>query len=266
MISGPACREFDQIPMKRLGEIVYSKAIALSKKVNDDLLVPMARWIDDPGWVKKFQVIEDHIPNWSVYKRDQRHRTKRLNALVRERLMNYRQEIRRRRNYRKEISRLPGRIIRGSAFRTEINEDIISPVVSPFSPPERRKAETLHQFQQSRKASLADLLPWRLLLSSDLITAKPFSALKVYGHNKQDRAAKLIHLLHMETEGRIKISQMEPFSEIMIEPVDVVPSHHIMIKDQHSFKYFLEWENLNGNQRDKIIADIKANKILCRVV
>jgi len=259
-------QQFEQFNIQGWGDIVYSKAMALSKKVNDDLLLPIGKWINDPGWVKKFQIIEDHVPNWSVYKRGQRDRIKRLKVLGQERLRNYWQEIRRRRNYRKEISGLSRKLPLKANIQTEINEDVISPIISPFSQFERRQAETLHQFRQSRKASFSDLLPWRLLLSSELSTAKSFSDLKVYGHDKQDKAAKLIHLLHMEAEGKVKIIQEKPFGEIRIEPVDIVPTHNIMVKDPHSSKYFFQWDSLSNNQKSKIIADTKANKILCRAI
>jgi len=82
MRSESDCKEFEQFNIQRWGDIVYSKAIALSKKVNDELLMPMGRWISDPGWVKKYQIFEDHVPNWSAYKKGQRNRIKRLKALV----------------------------------------------------------------------------------------------------------------------------------------------------------------------------------------
>ena len=266
MRSESDCQEFDQINIQRWGDIVYSKAMALSKKVNDDLLLPIGEWIDDPAWVKKFRIIENHVPNWSEYKKNHRNRIKRLRALGQERLRNYWQEILKRRKYRKEISGISGRIQSWAGFRMEINEEIVSPIISPFSPPERRQAETLHQFQQSRKVSFSDLLPWRLLLSSELSSAKSFSDLQVYGPAKQDKAAKLIHLLHMETEGKVKIKQEEAFGEIRIKPMDIVPTHNIMVKDRHSSKYIFQWDNLSNNQKNKIIADIKANKILCKAV
>lgn len=256
------CQEFEQINIQRWGDIIYSKAVELSNKVNEDLLVPMGRWISDPDWSKKFQIIEGHDPNWSTYKNGQRNRIKRLKALCKVRLMNYRQEIRKRLNFRKEISGLSNRIQPWTAYGTKIKVDIISPIVSPFSPPERRQTETLHQFRQSRRAPFSDLLPWRFLLSSELNSTKLFSDLKAYGHDRQDKSAKLIHLLHMETEGEIKIIQEKAFGEIRIEPMDIVPMHNIMVKDRHSCKYFFKWDNLSDNQRDKIIADIKANKIL----
>ena len=260
------CQEFEQINIQRWGDIIYSKAKELSNKVNEDLLVPMARWINNPGWLNKFQIFEDHGPNWSTYKKGQRNRIKRLKALYKERLRNYRQEIRKRLNFRKEISGLSDRIQPWTDHGPETKGDIITPIISPFSPPERRQTETLHQFRQSRRAPFSDLLPWRLLLSSELNSTKLFSDLKAYGHDKQDKSAKLIHLLHMETEGEIMIIQEKAFGEIRIEPVDIVPMQNIIVKDRHSCKYFFKWDNLSDNQRDKIIADIKANKILCNEV
>jgi len=257
---------FDEIDMRTCGDIVYERAMRLSKKINHDLLMPIARWIDDPNWIKKYQLIEDQIPNWATYKKHQRQRIKRLKALARERLRNYWHEIRGRQKYRKEISKLYFRIPSRANSRVEIDEGFISPIVSPFSPPEQKRSETIQQFLQARQMSLSDLLPWKLMISSDLTKEKSLNDLKIYCSDKKDKISKLIHLLHMETEGNIKITQNEPFGEIKIEPLDIACNQNIKIKDYHSREYIFAWNELSDNQQARIIVDVINNKILCRAV
>lgn len=262
------------LPVKRscdlyfvfLGEIILSRSKKLSKDVNRELLEPISKWIDDPNWMKRYRKYEDHVPKWGRYKKHQRQRNRRFGILWKEQLRKYRQEIRQVRLTRSAISSLNGRGPPTRHIHFETDQNIMSSIVTPFSPPEQRRSETIQQFQRSRKASFSDLLPWRLLLSSELTTVKSFSDLKVYGHDKQDKAAKLIHLLHMETEGKVRTIQEKPFGEIRIEPMDIVPKHNIMVKDRHSCEYLFEWHSLSNNQKDKIIADIKANQIVCKAV
>ena len=69
----------------------------------------------------------------------------------------------------------------------------------------------------------------------------------------------------METEGKIKLSQHEPFGKIEIEPLDP-PEQQITITDQQGEKYSFDWQELSDAQRNKVIADIKENRILCKVI
>jgi hypothetical protein len=259
-------QEPDKIDMRAWGNIIYTRAKILSKRVNNELLAPVSEWIDDPAWMKKFQKIEDHVPKWWAYKRNHRHRIKRLKILAQERLRNYWQEIKRRRNYRNEISGLNNRAPPRANLEMEIGENFLSPIISPFSPPEQRKAETIIQFNQVRRISISNLLPWKLLISSELSEVISFNNLKTYCSESQDRVSKLIHLLHMETEGKVKLIQREHFGEITIEPLDIDGDQKIKIKDQQTREYVFPWTNLSDNQRSKIIADIKDYKILCKTV
>ncbi len=259
-----AFQEPDKIDLRAWGSIIYTRAKILSKRVNTDLMAPVSEWIDDPAWMKKFQKIEDYVPKWWAYKRNHRHRIKRLKILAQERLRNYWYEIRRRRNYRDEISRFNKKALPRANLEMEIEENFLSSIISPFSQPEQRKAKTAIQFNQVRRTPIFNLLPWELLISSELSKVTSFNNLKKYFPEKQDRISKLIHLLHMETEGKVKLIQTEPFGEITIEPLDIDGDPKIKIKDQHSGKYIFRWEGLNNDQRARIIDDIKSYKIICR--
>jgi len=126
------------------------------------------------------------------------------------------------------------------------------------------RREALHQFKQARTMSISNLLPWKLLLSTQLTSVKHFKDLKAYCPAKKDRISKLMHLLQMETDGKVKLSQDEPFGNILIEPLDIDQKQNITIKDQDGRSYHFDWQELSDNQRNKIIADIKANQILCK--
>jgi len=112
--------------------------------------------------------------------------------------------------------------------------------------------------------SISNLLPWKLLLSTQLTSVKHFKDLKAYCPAKKDRISKLMHLLQMETDGKVKLSQDRPFSDIIIEPLDIDQEQNITIKDQDGRSYHFDWQELSDNQKSKIIADIKANQILCK--
>ena len=264
-------REIADIDMRAFGNIIMNIAKFLSKKVNDELLEPISRWLDDPEWLKRFQTDDKAAPNWAKYKRKQRQWTQQQKDMTTERLRLYWREIHKKRRFRKELSKTlytkakNRNCINAQLHNTtNLQENFLTPIIAPFSPKEQHKAETIHEFQQARTMLISNLLPWKLLLSTELTSAKYFKDLKAYCPAKNDKASKLIHLLQMETDGKIKLSQERPFSDIIIEPLDVDPEQNITIKDQDGRSYHFDWQELNDNQKSKIIADIKANQILCK--
>jgi len=254
--------------MRIWGNLICGIAIALSEKVDEELLKPMSRWMDNPNWLNRFKVIEEETPDWAAYKRKQRRRTKRQKYLAAERLKLYRQEIRKRRALRNDLLPLKKRSSPGKSTDIQFGSDFITPIISPFSPPEQHKIETEQAFRQALSASISDLLPWKLFLMSDLREAKKFTEFKIYypENRKRDTVSKLMHFLELEKEQRLIINQDEPFGDIVIEPTDAQTKAIIRVKDQEGHDYFFDWLTLTDNQRKKIMDDIKANKIISRQV
>lgn len=255
--------------MQLLGKIICARAIALSRRVNEELLKPISQWLDDPDWMKRFEIREDDIPNWAAYKRRQRKWSRQKKWLAAERLRTYRQEILRKRKFRNEIGWVVGRAGPREYSGLQLDPNFISPIISPFSPVEQHKAETRRQFHQALSLSISDLLPWKLLLTIELPSTKNtkrFNDLKTWfpENHKKDRASKLLHLLQMDKEGECRLSQDEPFSEITIESLKRQTEAAITITDQQGQNYHLDWHGLTDSQRNKVIADIKANKIICK--
>ena len=76
-------KEIPGIDMRLWGNIIYVKALSLSRKVNRELLEPMSEWLDDPDFMKRHQVmIENDVPNWAEYKRKAREWTEQQLSLI----------------------------------------------------------------------------------------------------------------------------------------------------------------------------------------
>lgn len=251
------------IDLRLLGNVVLHKAISLSCAVNSTLLSPMSHWIDDPGWMKRFAVINDP-PDWASYKRKSRAHIKRLKQLASERLGKYWQEIRKKRNYRSELRKIYSKQDYSDDERVEIKNDFLSPIVSTFSPLAIHNTTVRKKFIQSLSRSMASRIPWRPILVTEILANSDFSKLRNYcpKNTKQDIACKLIHLLEMDMEGKISISQEEPFGEIKIDFHDQHIPTTLTVMDTHGRSYKFDWLDLNQKQRDKIITDLLNNHVL----
>jgi hypothetical protein len=265
-----------------MGQIVYNQTFRLSRRVNTELLEPISQWLSDDDWMIRFKVCERDTPNWSEYKRKQREWNKHQRQLFADRMKAYWQEVTRRRNLRQEIAAI---IPRTTIAKTESHSLIadtahLTAILEPLSPPGEKKAETREKFIQARSLSTADILPWRLIIASDLKKRETqagtttLSNLQTYfpENKKKDVAAKLIHLLLMESEGMVRLSQSEYFGEITIEPSTPEKNNlrsgqlegSFTIIDQSADEYLFNWHDLTDTQRNRVIADLKDNKILCK--
>ena len=257
--------EIAEIDMRALGNIVYRKTFVLSRRVNEELLEPISKWLDDAHFMDKFKIILEDQIDWSKYKREQRQWTAQQKLLAAERLKLYWQAIRKKKDFHKEASKLFGRSSPRASPKIQIEEDFITPILAPFSPPEIRKELTELEFKQALGLSVSDLLPWKLLITSELTETKKLSDLnQYYDDSKKDTASKLIHLLHLEQEGKLTMNQEETFSDIIIEPLKTNHEKSITIKDQQGRDYQFDWQYLSGAQKNKVIADIKDHRIICR--
>jgi len=258
-------KKITEIDMRILGKIVYGKAITLSEKVNSDLLEPISYWLDDPDWMSRFKIDESNKPDWAKYKRKQRQWEKQQKKIASERLRLYWQEIKKRRKLRNEMKRIVAKSSSGVKSQVEITRDFIDPIISPFSPLEQHKEQTRQQFLQVFSLSLSDFMPWQIMISAELTETKKFESIKKYHSDiRMDTASKIIHLLQMETEGKIILIQEQPFSDITIEPIEKTTETEITITDRQGRDYNFDWQTLSENQRNKIVLDIKDHKIICK--
>ena len=73
-----------------------------------------------------------------------------------------------------------------------------------------------------------------------------------------------MHLLEMESEGKISIAQEEPFGELTLKSLQKEQEMRITVTDEHGEDYRFDWQDLSSDQRKKIISDIHKHKILCK--
>jgi len=100
----------------------------------------------------------------------------------------------------------------------------------------------------------------------EICQVKKFTELKTYypEDKKKDIVSKLIHLLELEREGEVAVTQEEPFGDMTIQLSQTQIEATITVTDQQGHDYNFDWVELGADQKSKIIDDIKAYKILCK--
>ena len=236
----------------------------LSKAVNKELLEPISRWLDDPNFMQRHELTHgDSLRNWAGYKRRQREN----NLRAAWEAMNLKQQKRKQiSEYQRYVAGLIPRSRgspKGRPTEQPSSGSLIS-ILTPLSPKAIAERETAQEFRQALSLYISDLLPWRLLIQASLHGSQTLEKLPVHypEDQKKDKVAKLIHLLQMETEGKVTLNQTKPFQDIEIIPQDTSSELQIKIKDQSGRSYDFDWQSLSDNQRSRIIADLKENRIL----
>ena len=259
-------KEIGEIDFRVIGNLVLARTKTLSLAVNRELLEPISQWLNDQSWFERFKISDKDIPNWAEYKRQQRLWTRQQRILSAERLRLYRQEIIKKRKLRDELGKIAGKARPKGAYFHRFRGGFIVPIASPFSPPEQHKEKTRQKFLQSLSFPVSDLLPWKLLITAELTKTKKLRDLEDYCSDKRlDSACKIMHLLQMETEGKIRLIQEKPFGDITLESLQKEQESRITVTDKHGKNYDFDWQDLTDGQRKKIVADIHKHRILCKI-
>ena len=261
-------KQISDIDFRLLGSLVLNKSKTLSVRVNEELLEPISRWLNDPEWMKKYRIYENNNYNWASYKRTQRRWTKKQKYLMAERLKRYRMEVRKRQKISKELRQIIGKPSSGKRVKIRLKQNFIMPIASPFSPEAQQRQETRREFCQALNLTVSDLLPWKLLLKSELneINLIKLKELKTYytEDKKRDTVSKLMHLLDLEKQGQVTIDQERAFGDITIQLSQDQAEETITITDQEGKDYHFDWLVLSTHQREKVIHDIKGHQVLCK--
>jgi chromatin segregation and condensation protein Rec8/ScpA/Scc1 (kleisin family) len=289
------------------GKLIKDQALSLSHKTNNELMKPISQWLDDDkDWTKKFAVTEKNLPNWADYKRRQRDWTQQQRDILSQRMKLYHKDIARLRNLRTEVAKMLNSSSAKTKQDSQLSQDnnetpnseitqkynYLAPILTPYSPQAEHRRNTHQKFAQARQSSVSNLLPWRTILLSEIyeshsenLTLKSFKT--YYSENsKKDLSSKLIHLLQLETEGTITLSQSDPFGRINVstakiesninrnsktepfstKPISTPEGSDIQIKDLQGNTFPVDWQQLSSDQRSKIVKDTISNKILCKQV
>jgi chromatin segregation and condensation protein Rec8/ScpA/Scc1 (kleisin family) len=321
-------QEIAELDLRIAGKLIKDSAFMVSRKVNQELMEPMSKWIDDPGWMTRFKVYEDNIPDWAKYKRKEREWKQQQKDLFRQRMKLYWLDFNKKRNMRREVANLLNSK-KGSSYRSINNAEnqkseisktrnYLAPVLQTYSPSEEHKRNTHQDFIHALSTSLSNLLPWRIILMTEIrehtsnnktMTFEDFQT-HYPEDKKKDIASKLMHLLQLESDEIITLSQSEPFGAINVSTANISSytklvfpqkkqstdtknvltptplytpkgsdtyqqttqdynlefNSEIRIKDREGNMFTVDWQQLSNDQRDKVVADIKSNKILCKMM
>ena len=148
----------EEINIIAIGIVIFETTKEYSQRVNDEVISPIATWLDDPDFLKRHKVrIEDDIPNWAEYKREQRN----YNILIaQEALRLKREQDRIKKDYLKRIATLIPRS-RGSPsdIITTCAIDHVSPIASILSPQTKAKIDLAQKFDHARDDQRQLLFP-----------------------------------------------------------------------------------------------------------
>jgi len=299
-------KEIAAFDLRIAGKLIKESAFLLSRKVNQELLEPMSKWLDDPGWINRFKISEKETPDWAKYKRKEREWSKQQKELLRQRMKIYWQEFHKHKKMKRKVAKLLSDSRLSSSKKAEevIQESTeieakyqhVAPILTLYSPAEEKKRNTSYEFIQVLKTSVPNLLPWRTILTSEIQESNKDSMtlteFKTYydEDQKKDITAKLIHLLLLESEGYLELSQKEPFGEISVSKpfmqtqlsrdgkisTQMSPRSgsikyqqidaKIQIKDRHGNTFQTDWQILSNAQRNKVVKDIKNNRIIYKAM
>ncbi len=251
------------------GKTILERTQAFKYRVQDELLAPIGKWLDDPDFMT---IVDDaDKPDWAKLKAQQR-----FNDMVaaHEALKQKRLDAKKAKEIRRYINGLIPRskgmhICAGAQLHStdNIHAEFIADLVAPFSPIEQHRAEVAREFVHALQLSVSNLLPWKLLITSDIQAgAQQFNTLNEYHPNaKADRISKFQHLLQMANDGEISLDQEQHTGDITITGKDLHEDYQIIIKDQAGNIIHKDWhQDLSDAQRTKIIADTIHRKIICK--
>jgi hypothetical protein len=186
--------------------------------------------------------------------------------LAAKKLKAYRQAIVKKQRLRHELSKIFGRANPGGRGHSHLlRKGFIVPIVSPFSPPGQHKEKTRQQFLRALSFPVVDLLPWKLFITMELTNTKKLKDLDQYYPEKRlDLTCKIIHLLQMESEGKINIIQKQPFGDLTLKSLQKKKERCITVTDEHGKDYRFYLQDLTRDQRKKIASDLHKHRILCK--
>ncbi len=262
------------------GTTLLAMASDLNRKIDEQLLKPLSRWVDDPDFMQRHSAGMGGKVNWAKLKRDQRRLSKRQRILAAERLSLYRERIQVERDRRKRISAILNESKSrshpspGTGQMSPMNTTDILPLaalVFPFSMAGHEKATCERAFHHARQKRASSLLPYRAFLATD-VGSRPvmFRELPDYAPNRRDdRINKFQTLLQLASEGAVGLQQESHKGSITILPSQALPSNRetlseFLVQRLDGKIVPMLWTKLSDIARQDLIRDALACRIICR--
>jgi len=270
--------QFSRIDFIYWGNVILEKALKINEAINKELLLPIviAGWLNEPGWLKQFMCNESTDQyHWADYKKKARQLTKKERFLKAERLRAYWSELRRRKNLREEVRVLltDNKKTRKDKHLALISDDFdksaFSEICKQFSPQALTHRHCKFEFERSQEYPLSLSIPWKTILAAELATIKAeeisFSMLEQYCPNSSKRREAVVKfqtLLDMDNQDEIELSQKTHLGMISIENNSTSDNTVFTIKERNGNSCNLDWLQLSQHQRQHVVQDLLANKII----
>ena len=247
-------KKFRRLSLYIYGKLVLFASRSLLARTQKELMEPL-------GVLSKAMENQDienikDSPDWTRLKREQRARG----------LRDYWEKVRKRKTHMQKLARLYPRRVADQRKIGIHNTDVISEFCKPFSAAGDSARKFSDDLIEILESGISRQLPWRQMIVQQIFEGKKtFDKLTpVISDQKKDRAFKLQILMEMAHASQIDIVQENCFGDIhfkLIPKTDELDTG-IVLKDKHGRRYCLDWRELHPNQRDKVVEDLRDNKIV----
>ncbi len=152
---------------------------------------------------------------------------------------------------------------------TGFNRSAFPEICKPFSPEALTLRHCEFEFNRFEAYPLSLSLPWKTILATELAELDTeeilFSKLERYcpkSSKRRETVIKFQTLLDMDNQNEIELSQNMHLGAISIENNPTSDNTVFSIKERSGNSCHLDWRQLSIRQRQHVVQDLLANKII----
>ena len=274
-------KEISQINFAVLGSMVLKAAKDIKQRFITEIAPTIASWLNDKDFSKSLMIDLEKTYDFAAYKRGQRAFTELQRLAAIENLKAYREAVKRKKKLWQRVREIIPRSKNNSrpalhCPKKETEVQFLTSLISPFCPSYKRKVDTAFEFSQACTVPISRRYPYQPFIRLELKEKGPsieFESFQpLYQEDSRfERSARLQHLLQMETEGLLCITQDTHLGRITV--TDNTHRHQIKAKIPKIQIKTMDGKEITGNlvrlsneARSELLADIKNRKILCKMV
>ena len=270
-------KEISQINFAVLGSMILKAAKDIKQRFITEIAPTIASWLDDKDFSKGLMLDPDKAYDFAAYKRQQRTFTELQRLAAIENLKAYREAVKKKKKLWQRVREIIPRSKDNSRAalhcpNKETEVQFLTSLISPFCPSYKRKVDTAFEFIHAHVVPISRRYPYQPFIRLELkekgsaIEFNNFQSL--YPEDSRfERSARLQHLLHMETDGLLTISQDTHLGTLIVTESEKRAGEEIpklQIKTMDGKEITGDLARLSDQARSELIADIKNRRILCK--
>ena len=270
-------KEISQINFAVLGSMILKAAKDIKQRFITEIAPTIASWLDDKDFSKGLMLDPDKAYDFAAYKRQQRTFTELQRLAAIENLKAYREAVKKKKKLWQRVREIIPRSKDNSRAalhcpNKETEVQFLTSLISPFCPSYKRKVDTALEFRHAHVVPISRRYPYQPFIRLELkekgsaIEFNNFQSLYTED-SRFERSARLQHLLHMETDGLLTISQDTHLGTLIVTESEKRAGEEIpklQIKTMDGKEITGDLARLSDQARSELIADIKNRRILCK--